>query len=173
MPPSIRPPADLDLTQLLGEWHIVATTLPFWRGKRAPRVRYTPLNGGWLDELHYEQRGIFGGWKTRGLAGVDTPDPVVPGSFTWRGAGVLAVLSSRWCFVEVAHDGAWAATWFSPASLGLTPEGMDIYARDPAFPSERVGEVIRALGERPELSHLGGWFEPERCHPSAPPDRGR
>jgi hypothetical protein len=160
----IAPPPDLDPTTLLGDWHILATTLSFWRGKRRPVATYEALPGPglrWADALRYEQRGwLTGRWTTRRLAGFDTGDPAAPGRFLWRGAGALAVLTSTWAFVAVAPDRAWAATWFSAATFGITPEGMDVYARDADLDPTVVDGVVATLSARPEFAHIGGWFRP-------------
>ena len=154
------PPADIDLAALLGEWHIVATTLPFWRGKRAPRIRYTPLpDGRWGDELRWEQPRWWGAVAAKRLAGADTPVDGAPGRFVWRGAGVLGVLASEWCFVEVGPGAAWCATWFARASFGATPEGMDVYARDAGFDPT---SAMAGLEARADLPKIPGWYRPER-----------
>ncbi|MFN7145208.1 MAG: hypothetical protein ACK4YP_15650 [Myxococcota bacterium] len=161
----IAPPSDLPLADLLGEWHIVATTLPFWRGKRRPVVTYAPRPHAphtWRDTLAWEQTDLFGRPVTRRLGGVDTGDPAVPGRFVWRGDGVLGLLASEWCFVAVDPAGAWAVTWFARATFGVTPEGMDVYARDPDLDPAVVDDVIAGLQARPAFARLGGWFRPER-----------
>src|SRR5439155_97449 len=118
----MKPLRALDPPRLLGTWHVVATTLPFWRGRRDPRITYTALLDGRLrDVVTYQTASSTG----KRIVGVDTAK--APGEFVWRGSGWLAWCSSRWCFVDA--DDSWALTWFSAATFGVTPEGYDIYAR--------------------------------------------
>ncbi len=163
--PAFAPPPDLDLAALLGTWHVVATTLPFWRGKRAPALTYGALRGPglrWSDTVAYEAPAwLGGGYTPRRIVGVDTGHPDAPGRFTWRGAGMLGLLASEWSVVAVDPDGAWMLTWFARATFGVTPEGMDVCARRPDLDPAIVERVIADLA-RPTFAHLGGWFRPDR-----------
>ncbi|MBX3270537.1 MAG: hypothetical protein KF729_09765 [Sandaracinaceae bacterium] len=155
LPPPI---AGLDPRALLGRWHIAATTLGFWRGRSDATVEYAArADGRWDDTLRFRA-----GTRERALAGLDTPLPERPGFFRWRGAGWLAWCTSTWGFVALDPAGAWAVTWFSRATLGVTPEGMDVYGRAPLAEAalQRVLEEIRA---RPELPQLDGWFSIPRA----------
>lgn len=147
---------DLDPKVFLGRWHIVATTLPFWRKKRGPVVTYTERSdGSWSDVLSWRSARGSEKW----LAGVDHTVP--GGRFVWRGSGFLRVLSSEWAFVASAPDLSWCATWFARASFGVTPEGMDVYARTPG--DVRVADVLAQLATRPDLPALGAaWYETQR-----------
>ncbi len=130
----------------LGCWYIIATTLPFWEGKSAAQVTYTRRPDGRVDDvLQWEQGG-----RTRRLAGVDT---VVDDGFSWRGAGWLFPFTSQWRFV--ALDADHAVTWFARASFGVTPEGMDVYARAPDH--DPAPDLARIAAD-PRFAHLSGWF---------------
>lgn len=151
----IRPVRALDVARLAGAWHVVATTLPFWRTRRDPMIKYQPLaDGRWLDTVEFrDARGA-----AKRVLGYDTLDRDVPGAFVWRGKGWLAWCSSRWCFVD-ADAGAWAVTWFSAATLRVTSEGFDVYARDASLDPRAVLErVERAAGR----SLGAGWFRTHR-----------
>jgi hypothetical protein len=88
----VTPLRPLDPAPLAGTWHVVATTLPFWRGRRDPSIRYDAIAGGrWLDTVEYlTPRGA-----RKRIVGYDTPDARVAGAFDWRGAGWLAWCRSR------------------------------------------------------------------------------
>ena len=126
-----------------GTWHIVETTLPFWRRRTSPSVSYLPLpDGRVLDAVHYRSRG-----SGRLVLGADTPAP--DGGFVWRGLTPLTRLtSSRWRVVaadESAADpgGRWAVTAFEKTVF--TPAGVDVYCR---------GEVISAAGRSAAVAAL-------------------
>lgn len=134
----------------LGSWYILATTLPFWRGKVAPAVRYAARADGRVDDvLTWTERG-----RARALRGVDRPDG---DGFLWRGGGLLVAFTSRWRFVELTE--VHAVTWFARASFGVTPEGMDVYGRAPDLD---VGPILGRLRQDPAWARLDGWYEVER-----------
>lgn len=146
-PGTIAPAPGLELGALLGTWHIVATTLGFWRGRTDATVTYAPLaDGRWSDTLRFRKGGA-----ARTLRGTDTPgDP--PGRFLWRGAGWLRWCTSAWTFAAVDPAGQWAITWFAAATLRVTPEGMDVYARGPSLdPAVLRDAIARANALRPGL----------------------
>lgn len=150
LPPAIEA---LDPRTLLGRWHIVATTLGFWRGRSDATVTYAErADGRWSDTLAYRS-----GAKARTLVGVDTPHAHGPGFFGWRGAGWLVWCTSTWGFVRVDPAGRWAVTWFSRATLGVTPEGMDVYAREP-LPEAEVQRILEDVRADAALPKLDGWF---------------
>lgn len=154
------PPAlpGLDPASLAGRWHIAATTLSFWRGRSDATVEYSPRpDGRWTDTLRFRK-----GVTERALVGVDTPLRDRPGFFRWRGAGWLAWCTSTWGFVLLAPDARWAVTWFSRATLGVTPEGMDVYGRAPLSQGE-IDAAIAQARARPDLPRLDGWFSIPRA----------
>ena len=119
-------------------------------------MEYADLGAGrWSDTLHWRERG-----RAKSLGGVDTLDPSAPGRFRWRGAGPLAGIRSDWAFVALAPDARWAVTWFGPATLGITPEGMDVYARHPELPE--LDEVFAMIKTRSDLPQLPGWYRTDR-----------
>lgn len=97
------------------------------------------------DTLSWTQGG-----RVRTLGGVDTPHG---DGFRWRGDGLLAVLASDWQFVELTES--WAVTWFARASFGVTPEGMDIYGREP---NVDTAPILRRIQADPRFAHLSGWY---------------
>jgi hypothetical protein len=136
--------ADLYRT-LPGTWRILATTFPLWlSGKRLrPTITYTPLSGDPLvlrDDVSYHTRAGV----RRHLIGIDRYRPST-GRFTWRGCGLLGLLTSRWTVDHVSSDGELAVLTFS-ASLA-TPAGMDVLGRG--------GEARPGIGERLAPGELG------------------
>lgn len=150
LPPAIE---GVDPDALTGRWRIEATTLGFWRGRSAATVTYAARpDGRWTDTLTYQQRG-----KPKTLVGLDTPLSHRPGFFRWRGRGWLAWCASTWGFVMLDPDGRWAVTWFSRATLGVTPEGMDVYAREP-LTGDEVDAVLESIRACDHLPSIEGWF---------------
>lgn len=146
----------LTTSSMLGTWHIVATTLPFWKGKRGARVEYVDLGAQtWRDIVRYED----GRGRTKEIAGRDQLEggpAVTDVRVRWRGEGWLAWISSDWRFLEVDSEGQWAITWFSRASLRVTPEGMDVYTRS----RDHVGidALVQRAASRLEAKRCGQWF---------------
>lgn len=99
----------------------------------------------------------------KSVLGTETPDPVVPAAWNWRGKGWLVIASSHW---EVLGWGErllangqgverWAVTWFAPTLF--TKEGVDLYSdRKEGLQKETADDIIAALKrlEAPKLVEL-------------------
>lgn len=137
----------------------MATTLPFWRGRVAPRIEYQPLpDGRWRDTVHFQtRRGV-----ARTIVGYDELDREHPGAFRWRGAGALFWCRSDWCFVDVDLASGLALTWFSAATLHVTPAGWDLYSRDAAVDPKRLAAWLEQVEARLGRTTHTDWFMPAR-----------
>jgi hypothetical protein len=114
---------------LPGQWRVLATTFPMWLSGRRLRPTFTydlrpgsPLTLG--DVVSYRTRS----GATRRIAGVDRFDAGT-GVFTWRGRGVLGVLTSRWRVTHLSDDGDLIVLTFERSPL--TPAGVDVIGRGP------------------------------------------
>ena len=115
---------------LPGEWRVLATTFGMWlSGRRLqPTFSYRLLPGSPLvlrDEVGYRTRS----GAHRRIVGVDRFD-AGSGSFTWRGRGVLSVLSSRWRVQHLSDDRELIVLTFERSAV--TPAGMDVIGRGQA-----------------------------------------
>ncbi|KAK7977387.1 hypothetical protein PG996_003452 [Apiospora saccharicola] len=155
------------LEWLYRTWSVTHSTLPMWRSARNVRITYKPLPTA-TSEVHiddlveYEKANKSGTYKT--VAGIDKPDPTVPGSWDWRGKGWLRIASSHWevlgwgekplssspaaAVAEQQQPTAtverWVVTWF--AATLFTPEGIDIYSDRPeGISPETLAGVTAAL----------------------------
>lgn len=131
---------------LPGEWRVLASTFPMWlSGRRInPVFSYGTLPGPGVrfsDEVSYHTRA----GKRRHITGVDTLDPRT-GWFTWRGRGVLGVLTSRWRVEHLSDDGDLIVLTFDRSLV--TPAGTDVIGRgtDPR-PDARDRLPARATGD--------------------------
>lgn len=155
-----------DVRSLLGEWHILATTLTFWRGKHEPRVVYRELGDArWLDTIQWRNRR----GASRSLSGINRLStgldaPAIACNFAWRGKGLMTWITSEWRVVALGPEGKWAVTWFSQATLGITPAGMDVYARAGQLPELREVEGSLDAGVRellqgvPSIPSFSGFY---------------
>jgi hypothetical protein len=119
---------------LPGQWRVLATTFPLWlSGRRLePTFSYAVLPGEPLrlsDVVSYRTRS----GATRRIVGVDQLDEP-SGVFTWRGKGVLGLLSSRWRVEHVSDDRDLLVLSFERSLV--TPAGVDV--------------IGRGTGERPD-----------------------
>lgn len=115
---------------LLGTWHIVRTTFPMWLGGKnaSPTLNYARIEGDPSrieDVVIYRRHG-----KTRRIRGIDRQDPECSYHFTWRGRGLLGLLTSEWYVIDLDRDAGLMAIYFS--KTWFTPEGMDIATRSAA-----------------------------------------
>jgi len=112
---------------LPGEWRVLATTFPMWLTGRKinPIFSYGVLPGSPLvlsDEVSYRTRA----GATRRIVGVDRLDTAT-GVFTWRGKGLLGVLSSRWRVTHLSDDRDLIVLTFDKSLV--TPAGTDVIGR--------------------------------------------
>ncbi|GAA0558485.1 hypothetical protein GCM10010172_46870 [Paractinoplanes ferrugineus] len=129
---------------LPGRWRVLATTFPMWlSGRRLdPTFTYETLPGEPLrlsDVVTYRTRQ----GATRRIAGVDRLDER-SGVFTWRGRGVLKVLSSRWKVEHVSDDGDLVVLSFERSLV--TPAGVDVIGRGPARRPDARDRVPAGFG---------------------------
>lgn len=132
------------VADLVGTWHIVETNFPMWLSgkKTGPTLNYTPAHApsGRPSRLEDVVRYTAGG-RQKEIEGVDTQDPAHPAHFTWRGRGLLALLTSDWYVVRLDRGVGAMAIYFT-ATL-FTPRGMDIACRS-SQPEPGVVEALRA-----------------------------
>ncbi|OTA92597.1 hypothetical protein M434DRAFT_396365 [Hypoxylon sp. CO27-5] len=159
--PFVSPP----LEWLWRTWAVTHSTLSMWRSARNVRITYKPYkpeSGKPVanDNLvEYEKKNGKGGVKR--VEGIERPDAKIPGAWTWRGKGLLAIASSHWEILGWGErpllgdvgDGnmgegveRWVVTWFAPTLF--TQEGVDIYSdRKEGLSKETVDGIIKALKE--------------------------
>ncbi|GAA1619560.1 hypothetical protein [Actinoplanes couchii] len=114
---------------LPGQWRVLASTFPMWlSGRRInPTFSYGLLPGPDLrfsDDVGYRTPA----GKQRRISGVDRFDPD-SGWFTWRGRGVLSVLTSRWRVEHLSDDRDLIVLTFDRSLV--TPAGLDVIGRGP------------------------------------------
>lgn len=190
---SFTPPP---LPFLLGKWHIIFSTLPMWRSYRNVTITYSAIPApesaagrrpsivnkalanilktkapppGKEDEPRIDdlvEYQSLKGEKLKTIRGIDTLGEK-DGTYKWRGAGLLKLLTSHWEILGwrdgngVARDAdgpkeSLIITYF--AKTHVTPAGIDVYACSAeGLSQETIAEVKSALkacaGE--ELGALG------------------
>ena len=151
-------PKELELTSLLGRWHVVATTFPMWRTRCDVTFTY-----GALSEHAATDRVAYVEGATAGeILGVDTQHAQVPTHFTWRGNGILSLFTSEWDVVAVAPDASWVVLTFG-ATLA-TPAGADVISRSPTFDDEALGQAVTAASsDAMTLKRLTGLYRVAPC----------
>ncbi|KAI0389727.1 hypothetical protein F5Y17DRAFT_462446 [Xylariaceae sp. FL0594] len=147
---------------LWNTWTVTHSTLSMWESAQNVRITYTPHKSHDASKgdnakpsvndniVEYEKKNGKGGVHT--VVGIEKPDPNIPGSWNWRGKGLLAIASSHWEILgwgerPVPSGGGterWAVTWFAPTLF--TEEGIDIYSdRKEGLRAETVKQIIEAL----------------------------
>ena len=136
------------MTGLEGTWYIHFSDFPMWlKGdKQYPTFTYTIRRRkgvvGLKDEVRYWKNN-----KAKSINGFDIPVEGRPGSFVWRGDGLLALLKSHWNIVYLDPEGTWAIIHFDKTLF--TPEGYDVMACTGQL-SEKIRQEIQE-----KLSELG------------------
>ncbi|KAJ5898942.1 hypothetical protein N7495_003686 [Penicillium taxi] len=147
-PAKTSPPKDF----LIGTWHVTHSSLPLWKKKRNVKITYKPLPSSAetdtmkLDDLVEYQ--TLTSETIKSVHGIDTPSPGNPGSWDWRGKGLLVIASSHWeCLGHgsLADGNQWVVTYF--AKTLFTPPGIDIYSRNKdGLEVGFVDRLLAALG---------------------------
>lgn len=143
-------PSRFDASSLEGAWHVVATNFPMWVAgdKREPVFEYhlLPSDEAVLldDAVRFRVEG-----RPDAYLGVDEQDPGNDSHFTWRGKGALSLFSSEWYVAGLASDGAWAIVYYT-ATIA-SPDGVDVIARTPSLPEERLAEAHAVIANDPLL----------------------
>ena len=91
-----------------------------------------------LDVVKYTQNG-----KQKTRTGYDTMSPINPRAFTWRGKGLLGLITSNCQIRLIDPAGQWAVSWFS--ATPFTPEGAEIISRNPTLDATTVDTIKQAM----------------------------
>ncbi len=149
----VSTPAALPAEALEGTWQVRATNFPMWLDgtRTAPSFTYSHLRRDgeevrFDDTVGYLERGVPGT-----IEGVDTQHPSVATHFTWRGRGLLALVSSEWDVVALDPAGQWAVIAFTPTLF--TPAGVDVVARG-ALDDDTLARVRALLDADPVLGPM-------------------
>ncbi|KAK0651653.1 hypothetical protein B0T16DRAFT_322386 [Cercophora newfieldiana] len=160
--PAFQPPS---LEWLSRTWSVSHSTLKMWRSAQNVRITYKlleplksdPPRERIDDKVEYENLSGKGGVKS--VSGVDTAEIAGDGSiWTWRGKGLLALVSSHWELLgwgeRTLADGTterWMVSWF--AATMFTKEGLDVLSDRKEGPSEGLADevlaALKALEARP------------------------
>ncbi|KAJ7786475.1 hypothetical protein B0H16DRAFT_1490593 [Mycena metata] len=180
-PSRILPPgsniSSVPYADLLGTWHVVASTLPMWKDKKNVKITYSTIPGEpetTLDDVvSYESRSAKLGSAPSTVRGVDRLQEGATTVWKWRGKGWLMIATSKWQLLgfnvspttqsaspESTTEPEWVVTYFE--STLFTPRGLDIYSRSKDGLSdafiESLIEEIGAVGEVEALVKDGGMF---------------
>ncbi|KAJ6621215.1 hypothetical protein B0H10DRAFT_2019254 [Mycena sp. CBHHK59/15] len=164
--PRLLPPGSeistVPYADLLGTWHVVASTLPLWKDKKNVRITYSAMPNEpettMDDVVSYQMRSAKPGGAPSTVKGVDRLEKGASARWKWRGKGLLMIATSRWQLLGLharspqdvdSSDPEWVVTYF--ASTLFTPTGLDIYSRHKDGLSD---EFIKGLVE--DLISLGG-----------------
>ena len=159
-PSTFQPPSP---EQLLGQWFIVHTSLPFWRDKRNIAIAYSapstssPPTNVVNDTVTYQ---ALKSDKLKTVQGVNTLAlGAWQGAWDWRGSGWVKVVSNHWEILAhgsgVGGDegGRWIVihtqkSFFAPAAV-------HVYSRDKeVLPEETLKMLVAALAQWNDLNEL-------------------
>lgn len=130
-PSTVQP---LSREQILGQWYITLTSSPAWRDKRNVSVTYSLLgatnqSNAPIDDLIKYQS--ISSAKLQTVHGTDTPSQTDPWAWTWRGNGLLRVVTSRWEILghgELEDRGQWIVVYAQKSIF--TPAVINVYTRE-------------------------------------------
>lgn len=148
--------------QLLGQWFIVHTSLPFWRDKRNITIAYstacsqTASTNIINDTTTYQ---ALGSDKLKTVQGTNTvAQGKRQGAWDWRGSGWVKVVSNHWEILgygsgESGHEGWWIVIHTQKSFF--TPAAVHVYSRSQkALPEKTRRSLMSALAQRRDLKEL-------------------
>lgn len=156
---AFRPPSS---KQLLGQWFIVQTSLPFWRDKRNIKIAYSasPSSSHIIDQI--DDTTIYqtlGSEKLKTVQGVSAQgDSEKAGAWDWRGSGWVKVVRNHWEILgHASYEGGDEASWIvvHTQKSFFTPAAIHVYSRKKEALTEATWQTLKAtLEERQELKDL-------------------
>ncbi|KAL9009987.1 MAG: hypothetical protein Q9173_005037 [Seirophora scorigena] len=163
---TFQPPSTNDL---LGDWWIVQTSLPYWRDKRNVKITYTQLandNTATLsvqDDASYQ---LLDSDKTKMIRGINTlSQRDQPGAWDWRGTGWVKIVSNHWKILAYGPGGGEEMEWLliHTEKSFFTPAAVHVYSRvKTALPRFVKDALVDALVDSRDLRILlEGVYEPQ------------
>ena len=117
------------INELAGKWYLLYSTFPMWQksGVRNVTFNYTPITKDGEAVLEDKVKYLKGNTE-KVISGYDYPDKEETGRFTWRGKGLLMLLSSNWKVEWQSPNKDCVVLSFKKTLV--TPAGLDIICRD-------------------------------------------
>lgn len=143
----------LSVDDFVGQWYITQTTSPVWKDKRNVVLTYSVLSHASddtrprLDDLITYQ--TLDSQKSQTMRGTDTPSPSNPGGWTWRGTGLLKLVTSQWEILghsqnpAAENEGGWMVV-FAQKSL-FTPAVVNICTRNKTGMGNEQLQAVKAF----------------------------
>ena len=156
--PTVQPPAR---EHILGRWYIMHTSSPAWRDKRNVLLDYSTIGDAASAESPIDDLITYQGLssaKIQSIHGIDSRSQSNPRAWTWRGTGLLKMISSHWEILghgELESCGSWMVIYAQKSML--TPAVINVYTRKssglPVAELVKLADILKGYGE-PSLLHL-------------------
>ncbi|KAL8918022.1 MAG: hypothetical protein Q9208_007620 [Pyrenodesmia sp. 3 TL-2023] len=167
-PSSFQPPS---AEELLGEWFIVQTSLPYFRDKRNVKITYTPSASGNTstqrvhDELTYQ---TLSSDQKKTIRGVNNVSPRgQPGAWDWRGSGWVKVVSNHLEIIGHGLGDRSGMEWIMihTERSFFAPAAIHVYSRvKAALPESVKARFMDTLVESPHIKALlGDMYEVQQA----------
>ena len=129
---TFEPPSSQDL---LGDWFIVQTSLPFWSDKRNVKITYSEGSSAASGITSVQDDVIYQtstSEKTKTVRGLNTSSQRgLPGAWDWRGLGWVKIVSNHWEVLAHDLDGLDGRVWMviHTEKSFFAPEAVHVYSR--------------------------------------------
>ena len=151
---------------LLGDWHIIYTSLSFWKDKRNVKWTFASSSGIPITDLSKSSiddtiayHSLFSS-RIKTIKGTNTPSPNGPGAWDWRASGSAQLVNNRWELLgygDIEGVGEWMAA-FSEKGL-FNPASVTFSMREKGAFSEGLREEFDAALRGLEHRDLEGLVE--------------
>ncbi|KAM0802920.1 hypothetical protein BDR22DRAFT_100790 [Usnea florida] len=156
---TFRPPSS---EQLLGQWFIVHSSLPFWRNKRNIKISYSAVSSPARPIVQTNDTVVYQTLNSDKLNTVNGVNTVAQseehGAWDWRGSGWVKVVNNHW--EVLGHDcraGDDARRWIviHTGKSFFAPAAIHVYSRDKEeLPEETRKTLVTALAQSQDLKGL-------------------
>ncbi|KAK8075554.1 hypothetical protein PG997_010217 [Apiospora hydei] len=137
-------------TELVGEWHMAATSSAFWKDrKHSVSITYQSSTksgpaGAALDDVasYY----AIDSSTQHSTKGVSTPSTSCSGVYDWHGTGFLRLVSTRWEIVgygSLEEMGAVVLVTLAQKTM-FSPQSLSIYSKEKI---EKPNEIVLIISD--------------------------
>ena len=152
---AFQPPSS---EQLLGQWFIVHSSLPYWSNKRNLQITYSRISTSdsstdLEDTITYQSTSSD---KIKTIQGVNTlAQSEHQGAWDWRGCGWVKIVSNHWEIL--GHGNHEAGDWIAihTQKSFFAPAAIHVYSRvKDALPEEIKDTLTATLMQHQDLKAL-------------------
>ena len=142
-------------TLIEGKWYLVATNFPMWLNGKSKDPEYNYSNFKLKkDKLEFDDKVMYTkNGSAQEIKGKDKQKKAGELAFSRREKGLLSRFKNNWKVIASDREGRWIVI-YSAKNL-MSPEGVDIVARNKSLTEKEIKDIIGHL----DKSYIGRPIE--------------